>query len=268
MLVSYPLKLMKDKYSIVSRRHLYKSVIANLDKFTEEYNGEEEYYPRVLRARSSSSSYSGYSGSSSYSGSPSSYYKSYSNSYSSSSKYYANTYYSATYGQRYSTYANSPTYYNVYFSNGKTYQPLYVYYKPSDYYNPAGYYSTTFLMIYYDGYGYNFYYHLYGYYEYSVNDVAGVETLVLVLVGIFAAGVICFLSFFFYVMFTAKKDAEDEEGDRSKEDFDQIEENEEHVVQEEEFVEGEQQQEVAYPYGVQPGELPPAYPPPQYPPTF
>jgi hypothetical protein len=55
-------------------------------------------------------------------------------------------------------------------STGKTYQPLYVYYKPAGYYNALGYYSTTFLLIYYDGYGYNFYYGEYGYYEYSINE--------------------------------------------------------------------------------------------------
>ena len=39
-----------------------------------------------------------------------------------------------------------------------------------NYYNKAGYYSSTFLLVYYDGYGYNFYYDDYGYYEYSVNE--------------------------------------------------------------------------------------------------
>ena len=55
----------------------------------------------------------------------------------------------------------------------KTYEPLYVYYKPPNYYNPVGYYSTTYLIIYYDGYGYNFYYGTNGYYEYSVNEEEG-----------------------------------------------------------------------------------------------
>lgn len=52
---------------------------------------------------------------------------------------------------------------------GKTYAPLYQYYLPPNYYNRVGYYSTTYLMIYYNGYGYNFYYGGYGYYEYSVH---------------------------------------------------------------------------------------------------
>jgi len=69
----------------------------------------------------------------------------------------------------YSTYKNTRTTTNAYLSNGKTYQPLYTYYRPNNYYNAAGYYSTTFLLIYYNGYGYNFYYNTYGYYEYSVN---------------------------------------------------------------------------------------------------
>jgi len=51
--------------------------------------------------------------------------------------------------------------------DGKTYEPLYVYYRPNDFINAAGYYSPTYLTIYYDGYGYNFYYDTYGYYEYS-----------------------------------------------------------------------------------------------------
>jgi hypothetical protein len=61
--------------------------------------------------------------------------------------------------------ANS--YYDV--SSAKTYKPLYVYYLPPDYYNEEGYYSETYSLKYYDGYGYNFYYGEYGYYEYSVN---------------------------------------------------------------------------------------------------
>ena len=47
---------------------------------------------------------------------------------------------------------------------------MYTYYRAPNYYNAAGYYSTVFLVVYYDGYGYNFYYGDYGYYEYSVNE--------------------------------------------------------------------------------------------------
>lgn len=35
--------------------------------------------------------------------------------------------------------------------------------------NPSGYYSSTFMLTYYDGYGYNYYFATYGYYDYSVN---------------------------------------------------------------------------------------------------
>ena len=52
----------------------------------------------------------------------------------------------------------------------RTSRPLYVYYRAPNYYNAVGYYSTVFLMVYYNGYGYNFYYGQYGYYEYSVNQ--------------------------------------------------------------------------------------------------
>ena len=47
---------------------------------------------------------------------------------------------------------------------------MYVYYRPADYYNANGYYSNVFLIVYYDGYGYNFYYGDFGYYEYSLNE--------------------------------------------------------------------------------------------------
>ena len=38
---------------------------------------------------------------------------------------------------------------------------------PENYYSRLGYYSITYGTLYYDGYGYNFYYKTYGYYEYS-----------------------------------------------------------------------------------------------------
>ena len=55
-------------------------------------------------------------------------------------------------------------------STSKTYGPLYNYFKPENYKSATGYYSATFLIVYYDGYGKNFYYGDYGYYEYSVNE--------------------------------------------------------------------------------------------------
>ena len=63
------------------------------------------------------------------------------------------------------------------------------YYKAPDYYNAAGYYSTTYLLIYYDGYGYNFYYGAYGYYENSPNDtLSALEEGIVFVIG-FAFGI-------------------------------------------------------------------------------
>ena len=50
------------------------------------------------------------------------------------------------------------TTYNKYFKDGRSYNVLYTYYLPQDYYNPVGYYSPLYSKIYYNGYGYNFYY--------------------------------------------------------------------------------------------------------------
>jgi hypothetical protein len=64
---------------------------------------------------------------------------------------------------------------------------LYVYYRPNDYVNAAGYYSSTYLTVYYDGYGYNFYYDTYGYYEYSEhpdNTVKGAGYIFFGMVGV------------------------------------------------------------------------------------
>jgi hypothetical protein len=67
------------------------------------------------------------------------------------------------------TYSSTNTYFNI--KAGRTYHALYVYYRPLSYYNAIGYYSSIYLMIYYNGYGYNFYYGKYGYYENSPNDM-------------------------------------------------------------------------------------------------
>jgi hypothetical protein len=139
------------------------------DDIDNEYYLEKSGMPRYLQSYSSSSS--------SYKSSSKSYKstsKSYKSSYNKAYKAVAGSTYSSTKGV-YSTYANTVTYTNTYWNSatGKTYQPLYVYYKPANYYNKIGYYSTTFLLIYYDGYGYNFYYGEYGYYEYSVNESRG-----------------------------------------------------------------------------------------------
>lgn len=88
-----------------------------------------------------------------------------SNSYSKSGSYYKVT--NGAY--KFSTVKNPLVRTNNYWDGSKTYQPLYVYYLPSNYYNSLGYYSITYGVKYYDGYGYNFYYATYGYYEYSVH---------------------------------------------------------------------------------------------------
>ena len=58
---------------------------------------------------------------------------------------------------------------NAYFSNGRTYQKLYEYYLPEGLdTSPNVYYSTLYMKSYTDGYGYDFYYGGYGFYEQSV----------------------------------------------------------------------------------------------------
>jgi len=76
--------------------------------------------------------------------------------------------YGKGYGKTY--YAPQPIVYENEYWNPttmRTYRELYKYYKASDYYNAKGYKSSTYLMTYYDGYGYNFYYTNYGYYEFA-----------------------------------------------------------------------------------------------------
>ena len=46
-----------------------------------------------------------------------------------------------------------------------------MYYLRPNYKNEAGYYSAVYLKKYYDGYGYNFYYGKYGYYQNSAVDI-------------------------------------------------------------------------------------------------
>ena len=49
----------------------------------------------------------------------------------------------------------------------KTYDELYLYFKPENYYDPVGYYSERYKKTYYDGYGHNFFYGQGDYYEYT-----------------------------------------------------------------------------------------------------
>ena len=61
------------------------------------------------------------------------------------------------------------TYENAYWNpvEKKTYNELYYYYKAPDVFEENGYYSAEYQTKYYDGYGLNYYYGNYGYYEYS-----------------------------------------------------------------------------------------------------
>ena len=86
---------------------------------------------------------------------------------------------------------------NTYFRSGRTYHALYVYYLPPNYYNAIGYYSPVYLQIYYNGYGYNFYYGKYGYYQDSPNagGAGGVVGIIVVLLIIACCiGICCYLA--------------------------------------------------------------------------
>ena len=152
-------------------------------------------YLRELRGRGGGRS-SRYSGSRSYS--------------SRSSRY--NKAYSATnnYKYAYSRYANPVTYSNSYYSvtTKRTSRPLYVYYRAPNYYNALGYYSTVFLLVYYDGYGYNFYYGRYGYYEYSINQTPQDQGNPVVGIVITAICCMCAIGTIIYCIKTSR----DEEG--------------------------------------------------------
>ena len=80
---------------------------------------------------------------------------------------------STYYYKKYTVTVQPRSYYNDYFNTVslRSYSPLYVYYLPPGLYFAVGYYSLLYGRIYYDGYGYNFYYGQYGYYEYSTNPV-------------------------------------------------------------------------------------------------
>ena len=83
-------------------------------------------------------------------------------------KRYTKTYYKKTYTKKY---VPSKTSYTGQFYGGRSHAVLYVYYLPPNYYNPIGYYSSLYGKTYYNGYGYNFYYGKYGYYQNSPNEV-------------------------------------------------------------------------------------------------
>ena len=61
-----------------------------------------------------------------------------------------------------------------------------------NYYDAIGFYSPVYGLTYYNGYGYNFYYGQYGYYEYSVNQTQttlGAASIIIVI----AVILFCFL---------------------------------------------------------------------------
>ena len=82
---------------------------------------------------------------------------------------------SSKYGVRYTSV-------NTYLRGGRTYEPLYTYYLPVGYVSLVGYYSILHNKVYYDGYGYNFYYGAYAYYETSPNDTDYGEIMGMVLI--------------------------------------------------------------------------------------
>ena len=77
---------------------------------------------------------------------------------------------SGYYSKKYEKYyAEDDIYFKKINGVGKTYEPLYVYFRPKNYYTPRGYFSPKYNETYYDGYGYNFFTGAKGYYQYSLN---------------------------------------------------------------------------------------------------
>ena len=63
-----------------------------------------------------------------------------------------------SYSSKYDTkYADHDVYFTKSMGVGRTFKPLYVYFKPNNFYTPKGYLSPTYNQTYYDGYGYNFF---------------------------------------------------------------------------------------------------------------
>jgi hypothetical protein len=85
----------------------------------------------------------------------------------------------------------------MYLSGGRTYGPLYRYYMPVGYYSAIGYYSSLYLMVYYNGYGYNFYYGAYGYYENSTTDERNWDPTGAIIIGVLMAICTCYCCYHF-----------------------------------------------------------------------
>jgi hypothetical protein len=98
---------------------------------------------------------------------------------------------SSQYYSKYGTYRHATQYSNSYFQGGFTYAPLYAYYLPPRGYIHAAYYSTLYGKIYTNGYGFNFYYKKYGYYEYSVNPVLAAGGAIGGIIGGVVVGACC-----------------------------------------------------------------------------
>jgi hypothetical protein len=104
---------------------------------------------------------------------------------------------STYYAKKYTTVRSTRSYYNNYFNSNTrmTYGPLYVYYRPPGLLLSVYYYSALYGLRYNDGYGYNFYYGAYGYYEYSMNpqmrSSGGGGMIAGIVVGVLLVACIC-----------------------------------------------------------------------------
>ena len=137
-------------------------------------------------------------------------------------------------------------------------------------YNAVGYYSTTFLLIYYDGYGYNYYYGGYGYYEYSVHpeDTSTRDSIIGIIVGVCCYCILCFFCY------RCKKDAEAIDSDDSDQEVtsasDKQKGKKKFIKRLRDSSNDENRpfdpKNAAYPPGFDHTTLPPAGPPPDMPP--
>lgn len=168
---------------------------------------------------------------------------------------------SPSYRYSYSTKKTPSTKYNSYWDGKRTYSPLYKYYRPSGFYNARGYYSTTFLLVYYNGYGYNFYYGGYGYYEYSVHpeDTSTRDTIVTLVI---VCCCVCCCIFFCY---RCNKDRKDADSD-SDVDLSEMSGIEDGRGEDDHENRPYNPNEAAYPPGFNQNVPPPQLPPPSLPP--
>ena len=152
-------------------------------------------------------------------------------------KYYKRTYRKKTYYKKtYRRYSGS-------FRGGRSYGVLYAYYLPPNYYNAIGYYSPMYAKIYYNGYGYNFYYRKTGYYAASPNAIMRGDVVVVNNGGGGIGGILgllifcCIVGFVAYLMCTGKckGDADDNGSSSGGESYEEEEETVIEIVEEERF---------------------------------